>query len=271
MSKPSEPFLSRITIYPVKSLDGMTVQKAVVSEGGCLLHDREFAILDKENNFVNGKSNPLVHTLRSSIDFKTGMISFRKEGETALNHFSLQQEREAIETYLSGYFGEPVRFEQNKTGRFMDMPDIGGATLLSTSSLKSVAEWYHPMHVDEARKRFRATLEIDGVPAFWEDHLFSIAGKGIEFKVGDVLFIGVSPRERCVVPSRHPETGKVLHAFPKIFSTHRASAQPDWSALDTYGHHYYLTVNCCIPATETGKSITTGDRISITGERVFYE
>jgi len=28
------------------------------------------------------------------------------------------------------------------------------------------------MDLDEARKRFRTTLEIDGVPAFWEDQLF---------------------------------------------------------------------------------------------------
>ena len=75
----------------------------------------------------------------------------------------------------------------------MDIPDISGVTVLSTSSLQSVSEWYTNMDVDETRKRFRATIEIDGVPAFWEDHLFSKEGDGIEFKVGDVTMFGMSP------------------------------------------------------------------------------
>ncbi|MBK6772560.1 MAG: hypothetical protein IPG78_10635 [Ignavibacteria bacterium] len=69
------------------------------------------------------------------------------------------------------------------------------------------------MDLEEARKRFRATVEIDGVPAFWEDHLFSNEGKRIEFKIGDVTLFGISPRARCVVPTRNPETGEVIHAF----------------------------------------------------------
>src|SRR5215469_10364537 len=32
--------------------------------------------------------------------------------------------------------------------------------------------WPAPLSVDDLRLRFRATLEIDGVPAFWEDRLF---------------------------------------------------------------------------------------------------
>ncbi|MBK9571056.1 MAG: MOSC N-terminal beta barrel domain-containing protein [Chitinophagaceae bacterium] len=56
-----EPILSNITIYPVKSLDGITLQKAVITEGGCLLHDREYALADNKGNFIIGKSNPLVH------------------------------------------------------------------------------------------------------------------------------------------------------------------------------------------------------------------
>jgi uncharacterized protein YcbX len=265
-----EPVLNRITIYPVKSLDGMDLQKAIIAEGGCLLHDREYALSDEEGNFINGKSNALVHSLRSAIDFKTETISFRPVRDTAWKHFHLQKEKSAIESFLTNYFGIKTLLLQNKNGRFLDIPDISGATVLTTASLQEVSTWFDHMNLDETRKRFRATLEMEGVPAFWEDHLFSSEGRAIEFKVGDVTLYGISPRARCIVPTRNPETGESTHAFPKSFARHRASTLPEWSKLEEYGHHYYLTVNCYFPATEIGKMIEKGNEIKIIGEKAFY-
>ena len=265
-----EPTVSRITIYPVKSLDGISLQKAMITEGGCLLHDREYAITDELGNFIIGKTNPLVHNLRSTIDFETEIISFRKQNETSWNKFHLQKEKAAIEYYLADHFGTRVRFNKNSTGRFMDIPDDSGATVLSTSSLQSVSEWFNNLTLEETRKRFRATIEIEGVPSFWEDHLFSSEGNRIEFTIGDVTMFGVSPRARCIVPTRNPETGEVIHAFPKLFAKRRAASQPEWSTLNEYGHHYFLSVDCHIPATEIGKFIATGDKLTIIGEKKFY-
>lgn len=265
-----EPILDRITIYPVKSLDGISVQKAMITDGGCLLHDREFAICDKDGNFIIGKSNPLVHSLRSKVDFENEIISFRHNSESTWNPFHIKKEKSEIQSYLSDYFGIATFFLHNATGRFMDIPDIAGLTVLSTSSLQSVSEWYDSMDLEETRKRFRATLELNGVPAFWEDHLFSEEGKSVEFKIGDVTIYGMSPRERCVVPTRNPETGNVTHAFPKTFARHRAETLPKWSTLKEYGHHYYLTVNCYIPATEIGKWLEVGNTVKIIGEKIFY-
>jgi len=265
-----EPILSVITIYPVKSLDGVSLQKAMITEGGCLFHDREYAISDEEGNFITGKTNVLVHSLRSTIDFENETISFRLQHETAWNQFHLQKEISLIQSYLADYFGVPIFFQKNSTGRFLDIPDISGVTVLSTASLRSVSGWFGAMDLIETRKRFRATIEIEGVPAFWEDHLFSKSGSGIEFKIGDVTMFGMSPRARCVVPTRNPETGEVIHALPKLFAKQRASTLPEWSTLNDFGHHYYLSVDCFIPPTEVGKFINTGDQITIVGERKFY-
>ena len=258
-----EPVVTRITIYPVKSLDGISLEKAMITEGGCLLHDREYALSDKYGNFIIGKTNPLVHSLRSTIDFEKDIISFRHQREKTWNQFHLQQEKSSIESYLAGYFGIQTLLHQNKNGRFMDMPDVSGITVVSTASLASVSEWFNNMNMDVTRKRFRATVEIDGVPAFWEDHLFSKEKQGIEFKIGDVTMFGTGPRARCVVPTRDPGTGEVLHAFAKTFARQRAASQPGWSTLNEYGHHYHLTVNCHIPPTEIGKWIHVGDGLKI--------
>ena len=267
----TNPFLNKITIFPVKSLDGMELQKAMITEGGCLLHDREFAMSDEEGNFIIGKTNSLVYTLRCEVNFENKIISFKQQNENSWHKFNLENEIPAIQSFLSDNFGKKVILHQNKTGRFMDIPDISGVTILSKSSLQSITEWYDNINLDQTRKRFRATIEVDGVSAFWEDHLFSSAGKGIEFKIGDVTMFGMSPRARCIVPTHNPETGEIVHAFAKTFASHRAAAQPEWSTLNEYGHHYHLTVNCYVPETEIGKWIEVGNEVKIIGEKIFYE
>ncbi|MEO5583000.1 MAG: MOSC N-terminal beta barrel domain-containing protein, partial [Saprospiraceae bacterium] len=148
----------------------------MITIGGCLLHDREYAIVDSNGNFINGKNNPLVHTLRSAIDFEKEIVSFRAQGNTEWNHFHLHHEKPAIDAYLTTYFNIPSTLLQNKEGRFMDIPDMSGITLLSTASLNSITEWFNHMDLEETRKRFRATIEIEGTSPFWEDHLFSKEG-----------------------------------------------------------------------------------------------
>ena len=92
----------------------------------------------------------------------------------------------------------------------------------------------------------------------------------MEFKIGEVSMFGMSPRGRCVVPTRNPETGEVIHAFPKMFARQRAASLPEWSTLNEYGHHYHLTVNCYIPATEVGKWIEVGNEVKIMSAKSFY-
>lgn len=265
-----KPKVSRITIYPIKSLDGISLQRGTIAKGGCLLHDREYAIADLGGNFIIGKNNLCVHSLRSSIDFEKELVSFRSQGVLKWSDFHLQTEKSAIDSYLTTFFKMPVTLLQNKEGRFMDIPDISGITILSTSSLNSISKWFNNIDLEEMRKRFRATIEIGGTTPFWEDHLFSKEGTGMEFKVGEVTLFGMSPRARCVVPTRKPESGEVIHGFTKIFSKHRASDLPNWSTLKEHGHYYYLTVNCYIPHTEIGKSIQIGDEVNIVGEKSFY-
>lgn len=135
-------------------------------------HDREYAIKDSNNKFVNGKRNALVHLLRMDIDFETGIISFRHQAETDWQAFHLQKDKLAINEYLSAFFKMPVSLHKNTEGRLLDIPDISGMTIVSTASLQTVSGWFNDLELDETRKRFRATLEIADVPAFREDRLF---------------------------------------------------------------------------------------------------
>lgn len=263
-----KPSIKRICIYPVKSLDGIWLQKAQIGHGGSLLHDREYAIKDEDDRFVNGKRNPLVHLLRMNMDIENKIISLRHQSETNWHSFHLQNDIDAINSYLSSFFNMPVTLQQNTEGGFLDIPVKSGMTLLSTASLQTVAEWFNNIPLEETRQRFRATLEFDNVPAFWEDQLFAEEGTAIEFTIGDVKVLGMSPRARCVVPTRHPQTGEIIHGFQKSFTNNRAQRLPEWSALSHYNHTYYLSVDCLIPSTETGKWIATGDEVKLTGNKI---
>lgn len=263
----TKPVVGSIAIYPVKSLDGISLQKAQIGNGDCLIHDREYAIVDSNGKFVNGKSNAAVHLLRSAVDFESETISFRHEFADTWNNFHLQKDKSAIDEFLSTFFKMPVTLVRNTEGEFLDIPVQSGVTVLSNASLQTVGGWFNNMDIEETRKRFRATIEITGVSAFWEDKLFLEEGTCIEFKIGEVILYGISPRARCVVTTRHPQTGEVLHGFPKIFSQQRNKTLPQWSTLQDYGHAYYLSADCYIPPTEFAKWISIGNEVKIIGKK----
>ena len=260
------PVIDRITIYPVKSLDGISLQKAKIGTGGCLEHDREYAICKSDGKYIKGKNSDLVYLLRTAIDFENEIISFRHEAADTWNSFHLQNDIAAIDEFLSSFFRIPVTLKKDTEGKFLDVPVLSGMTVLSTASLETVAGWFNDMDIEETRKRFRATIEITNVPAFWEDKLFLEEGTAIEFKIGDIILFGMSPRARCVVPTRHPQTGEVIHGFQKLFATQRAANLPPGSTLEAYGHTYYLSVDCYVPPSEFGKWIKIGDEVVIIGK-----
>jgi uncharacterized protein len=64
---PNFPILRRIKIFPIKSLEGVVVDRVNVLASGSLKGDRQYAIVDDVGRFVNGKSTPLVHRLRHTF------------------------------------------------------------------------------------------------------------------------------------------------------------------------------------------------------------
>lgn len=261
MASSTTAVLDRITIFPIKSLDGLELREATISEGGCLLHDREFALLDDQGQLVIGKTNERVHTLRSRFDLAAWTVELREASDASWKRFHLEDDRIRLHAFLSEHFGTRVQLVQERTGRLLDIPDRSGATVVSTESLATAASWSPGMDLPQSRRRFRATLEIAGVSAFWEDRLFEPSEEGVPFSIGDVRFEGISARARCVVPTRHPETGETTRLFPRTFATRRAASLPEGSKVAELAHAYYLSVDCLLPPSEVGKTLRVGDRL----------
>jgi uncharacterized protein YcbX len=164
------PYLTAISIYPVKSLDGIALTQATILASGALQHDREFALFDKQGRFVNGKRNSKVHLLRSAFDAQFKRLSLQIQGTDRRAIFHVDLERTALEAWLSDYFDFPVKFVQNTITGFPDDTNaLGPTVVISTGTIEEIASWFPELSVDEMRLRLRANLEIGGVLPFWED------------------------------------------------------------------------------------------------------
>ncbi|WOD37748.1 MOSC domain-containing protein [Nodosilinea sp. E11] len=255
------PFLSRIDIFPVKSLDGVAVSQATVLGSGALRGDRTYALFDAQNRFINAKRTAAIHRLRSAFSDDGEFITLAVDSDSSTVTFSLHQQRPDLETWLANYFQQPVTLQENHDLGFPDDTYAAGPTVISTATLQTVADWYS-LTLDETRRRFRTNLEIDGVPAFWEDQLFSTDETPVCFTIGDVVLQGINPCQRCIVPTRDALTGSATKSFQKTFAQQRTATLPSWAPPQWFDHFYKLAVNTNI-ANQCGQSLRVGDSVSL--------
>lgn len=255
------PHLARIRLYPVKSLDPVEVDEAVVLLAGGLAHDREYCLRDREGIVLNAKrlGEDLI-AIRSEFDFGLGEVVLRANGESSL--FRLARDQRQLEQWFSERLAQPVTLVHDDKGGFPDDKRASGPTLVSTATLEETATWFPGMTLEEMRRRFRPNLEINGVSAFWEDRLFAARGGKVPFRIGDVAIEGIKPCARCTVPQRDSFTGEISDgAFAKVFAERRAETLPVWADRSRFDHFYRLTTNTKIPESEAGKILHVGDAV----------
>lgn len=259
----STPYVAKLFIYPIKSLDRVKRDRVTILRSGALQGDRTWAIFDCNGKFVNGKHERKIHALRSQFDLETNYLKLQIQGTDRTAEFDLIESREALCEWLKDYFGFPVEIKQDLNMGFPDDTVASGATIVSTATLEAIASWYPELDTADIRRRFRANIEIAGVPAFWEDRLFTTSEQTVTFKVGNVEFMGVNPCQRCVVVTRDPQTGEPYPKFQKTFIEQRKNTLPEWTERSRFNHFFRLAVNTRLSPTEAGKAIEVGDRVVI--------
>jgi hypothetical protein len=259
------PHLARIQLFPVKSFDPMPCSAVRVLASGALENDRRFALRYQSGRFFNGKRSPRVHSLRTCVDPETRTVTLRQDESGEAQRFHIDTERTALENWLSQFFDEPILLEENAEAGLPDDIEANGPTLVSRSTLDTVASWYDNMSVEEIRLRFRVNLEIDGVEPFWEDRLFAHENAVVRFRIGRVLFDGVNPCARCVVPSRSPVTGAADVAFQRTFLARRRETLPAWAERSRFDHFYRLAVNTRVAQLPNEPTLHIGDPVEVGG------
>ncbi len=254
-------YLAGIRIYPIKSLDPVALTEAAILPSGALTHDREFALRDSEGRYVNAKRHAQIHQLRMAWEPERNAVCLRPEGANRSFSFSLTEDRAALEDWLSRFFDQPIMLARNLDSGFPDDLAAPGPTVISTATLEEVASWYPGLSVGETRTRFRANLEIGGVPAFWEDRLYGEVGEAVPFQIGEVRIEGVNPCQRCIVPTRDSQTSELWPDFALTFRAKREETLPTWANRSRFNHFYRLAVNTIVPASEGGKILRVGDAV----------
>ncbi|MDR3456305.1 MAG: MOSC N-terminal beta barrel domain-containing protein [Verrucomicrobiae bacterium] len=252
--------LGQIIIFPIKSLDGISLPEARVTAGGILENDRVYAIFDEHEKVVNGKRTARIHELRCEFDAGIKEVRLWQNGGPSSPQFQLDAPG-PIGQWLGEFFGFPVTLQREPQKGFPDDHTAFGPTITSEASLLEVQTWFPGVSLESIRRRFRSNLELIGGAAFCEDGLYGAPGELKPFNLGAVKFLGHNPCQRCVVPGRDPDNGQGTADFQKKFMELRKKFLPDWANVQRFNHFYRFAVNTSIPPSETGKRLRTGDAI----------
>jgi uncharacterized protein YcbX len=291
--------IAELVAYPLKSNDGVALDRAELGAAGALRGDRTYALVEAgvdpheasvggSGGYVNGKREPAVHGLRASYELADSTDATptdatptdatptavtlsrpaRAETETDADErrFALPDESDALEAWVGDYLGYAVDLVREPDGGLPDDRVANGPTVVSRATLETVAGWFDAVaDATEMRRRLRPNLVLDDCPAFWEDRLFADRGEAVRFAAGDAELLGVNPCQRCVVPSRNPDTGAEIDGFRETFMKNRRATLPDWTESDRFDHDFRLMVNTVVPEAEWGSTLAVGDEVSIEG------
>jgi uncharacterized protein YcbX len=276
------PRLLNIRLHPIKALDPLHVMEARIGPIGGLELDRVWALYSADGRWVNGKRTAAIHLIRAAYAADIRSVTLTVPGDRRqipAMTFAFPDDTEGAAEWFSMYFEQAIQVRYTREG-FPDDGLASGPTIVSTASLAAVCEWFPGMALDEARRRFRTTLEIDAdggpqarhtnghartpemLPAFWEDQLFADSESSVvRFKIGDVALEGSNPCARCPVPARDSQTGANDDGFQKRFIDLRRAQLPPWAPAERFDHFYRLAINTRIPSTECGKLLRVGDAL----------
>lgn len=274
--------IGELVAYPIKSLDGVVVERAELGTRGAVTGDRSYALVEAGvdpsdaivsggGGYVNGKSEPRIHELAASYELHgpadatpTAVTLTGPDGDT--ERFALPEEAAALEEWVGDVLGYAVDLVREPNGGFPDDRKASGPTVVAAATLREVASWFEDVaDATEMRRRLRPNVVLDDCPAFWEDHLFADRGSRVRFSMSEATLSGVNPCQRCVVPSRNPDTGAEHPDFRETFLRKRRETMPEWSGGDRFDHDFRLMVNTAVPESSWGETVAVGDDVAIEG------
>lgn len=258
------PRLANIRLHPIKALDPVHLKEGRIGPGGGIENDRAWALYSADGQWVNGKRTAAVHLIRAVYAQDVSSVTLSVPGDRRnipTKTFAFPTDTTTAAEWFSVYFEQPITVRYSPEG-FPDDTIANGPTIVSTATLQAVSDLFPGVELDESRQRFRTTLEIDGVPAFWEDQLFGEEERSaVRFHIGEVNFEGSNPCARCPVPPRNSRTGEITPGFQKRFSDFRRANIPSWTPESRFDHYYRLSTNTRVAPTESGKILSVGDPV----------
>ncbi|MEA2219039.1 MAG: uncharacterized protein QOJ35_1665 [Solirubrobacteraceae bacterium] len=207
--------VTALATTPVKGLRVTARTELTLTAAGAP-DDRRFHLVDERGWMVNGKQVGELSTIVAEYRDGTLALTF-PGGEVVADMVALgppidtrffsrpARARPVLGPWsdaLSAYAGRPLRLVESAGRSGVDRGRAGGVSLISRASLDGLARVAGTDGVDA--RRFRMLVEIDGVTAHAEDEWI-----GAAVRIGGALVRIGGHVGRCLITSRHPESGFV--------------------------------------------------------------
>jgi uncharacterized protein len=218
--------LSAITLYPVKSLAGISVNSWPVTKTG-LQYDRKWMLIDHAGQFLSQRKLPQMALIKTALTGSHLILSASGMEDLSLpltpadgdiinstiwhDHCAARSTSQEADQWLSHFLNQDCRlvYQADEMIRPVD-PDYGRHTdnvafsdgfpflIISENSLVSLNR---EMQLNLPMTRFRPNLVISGCPGYAED-------SWREISIGTLDFRLPKPCSRCAIPTIDPETAQ---------------------------------------------------------------
>jgi uncharacterized protein YcbX len=251
------PTLSALTLYPIKSCAGISLQEATLTREGLMsdqIYDREWMVVGPDGVCLTQREHPRMalivpHLKTSTLELRApGML--RLELELGLPDpdqaptLTVQVWDDTVLAYdcddttaawFTAAIGTPCRLARfhAKATRAVSQKwtkGVAASTLFSdgypvliagSASLEDVNQRLRAAGRDAIpMNRFRPNVVIDGIEAFEEDYVES-------FELGEAVLAPVKPCSRCPMPSVDQATGTFGPDPLDILQSYRAKPELD--------------------------------------------
>ena len=213
------PTVVGLTLTPVKATRLHLVDRIELGPDG-VPENRRFYVIDGHDRMINSKIVGELQTVvadyshaerRLRLSLPDGRVvedEVRLGDEVNTRFFSTQRRGRLVEgpwsEALSVVAGRPLRLvEPCEPGGGVDRGADGAVSLISRASLARLAEVGGVETMDP--RRFRMTVEIDGVDAHAEDRWVD----GGSVRIGGAVVAFGGHVGRCLITSRDPDSGVV--------------------------------------------------------------
>jgi uncharacterized protein len=251
------PTITALTLYPIKSCAGISLQTATVSTAGLNqgnVHDREWMLVDNDGLFISQRSHPamalIVPQLQADrlivqapdmppLEIPTAPLAAGAAPAIAVtiwdDQLSAHDCGDKAGHWFSQVLGQPcrlVRFDpavkRLASKKWTDdadvptrFPDGFPMLVISQGSLDDLNQKLQAQsRAAVPMNRYRPNIVIDGVDAFEEDFAATI-------EAGSVRLQPVKPCTRCPMPSVDQATGEFGPDPMDILLTYRGNPRVD--------------------------------------------
>jgi hypothetical protein len=217
----SQPILSQINVFPVKSVGGVALSSAWVEKQG-LSFDRRFMIAKADGSMITARKYPQMVTVKSAIladgvvfsslgmeplkiryqDFKMQETSATVWSDT-FTAYTTTDEADDWFTRVLGqrvellFCGEQSNRVRDKFGHNVSFADGYPVLVISQASLDELNKRSSEQH---SMDQFRTNLVVADTTPFEEDSWKRI-------RIGEVEFESLKPCERCILTTVNTQRG----------------------------------------------------------------